>query len=511
MKTRTSILLFVLSALFLIGTFYFTRSYLASRKTSVTRAKVVNPTNGEAGKDEVKGDDVESQIESFETLIQLKTTETFIASVTVDVNADTFEDEIVVIRKPSEKNLVLILALYNPDTTQYNRVSEIPTSIFGTRTFSLVDMDVIGEHQNAIVCQGLNEEENSVMQIFMCEKLEPNNGFSIIGDFVSDGTIFVSQTERPDAYELSLAKGDPYSVWVYKSDAFGNPDLPEDKKGKTQIQQEYKWNPLSEKYELSEEIIIATSKLESVELSKIQDGTVETFAGFLDGLWYKTSNVDSNFRYFFFDYKNKEIIQFIGDIQEIFQWEISRLRHNGIYISTVNSSIANLHRRIDIGLMGVDQIRITTWDDVNLPIREDNLWNGTYKRLPIQSFYEERQIKPSKLTTEFEKGDIWTSEDGFLSISLKDDVYLFKSDKEEESGVYSFLKLGNYDVVQFRANQDNSKLLNAYAIQYAKKVETKRGKEVLVDDKNKITLTPVTISPIDCYFTEGEVLTFSKE
>lgn len=509
MKTRTSILLFILAALFLTGTFFITREYLASRETSVTRAKVVTPKNAGNQTEEVDLTGIESQVEKFDTLINLKSTETLISSLTIDLNADTYEDEVVVIRKASEKNFIIIPALYDPDTSEYYRLKEIPTKISSTKTFSLMGLDMIGEHQNALIYQGVNESENSVMQIYMCEYTEEGMELVLIGDFISDGTIFVSQAERSDAYERSLAKGASNSVWIYKSDLFENARSGNSSKGLNQIQQEYKWNPASKKYELFQEIKVAASRLEAAELSKLQD--LDSFADFLDGLWYKTSNADSNLRYFFFDYKNKEIIQFIGDIQEIYQWEVSRIRRNGIYISTVNSSISNLHRRIDIGLLGVDQIRITTWDDVNLVIKEDNLWDGTYKRLSIQSVYEDKIEKPSDFETELEKGNVWTSENGMLTLSFKDSIYLLKQENLDESGVYTFLKAGSYNVVQFRSNSNQSLIKPAYSIEFGKKTEVVRRRERIVPDKDTIILTPVIISPMDCFATEGQVLTFTRQ
>lgn len=511
MKTKTSILLFVLAGLFLTATFFITREYISSRRHEVTRAKIINPKNADSQAEETDLTNIESQIEKFDTLIKLKSTETLISSLTIDLNADTFEDEVVVIRKASEKNLVILAALYDPETSEYHRIKEIVTNISSTKTFTLMGMDMIGEHQNALIYQGVNEAENSVMQIYMCEQMEEGMELVQIGDFTSDGTIFVSQTNRSDAYDRSMAKGESYSVWIYKSDVFENARAQDSSKAMNQIQQEYKWNGLTKKYELAQELKVAASRLEAAELSKIQDGTVESFAGFLDGLWYKTSNVDSNLRYFFFDYKNKEIIQFLGDKQEIYLWEISRLRHNGIYISTVNSSISNLHRRIDIGLVGVDQIRIATWDDVNLVIKEDNLWDGTYKRLAVQTAYEEKQAEPSEFEKELEKGNVWTSADGMMNLSFKDSIYLIKNDTQDESGVYSFLNAGGYNVVQFRSNSDVSMIKAAYSMEFGKKTEIVRKKERIVTDKDTIILTPVTISPMDCFASEGEILTFTRQ
>lgn len=515
MKTRTSILLFLLAGLFLTATFFVVNKYLTSRETSVTRAKVINPKNADSTKESDNLENIESQIEKFDTLISLKPSETLIASISVDLNSDNYDDEVAVIRKPSEKNFIIVPAIYNPDTIGYERLKEVQTKTSSTKIFSLQGIDVTGEHQNALIYQGINDNENMIMEIFLCENIEGEIELVNIGDFESDGTIFIQQTERSDAYQLSQANGESYSVWVYKTDVVENAKQKNSAKGLNQIQQEYKWNPFSKKYELDRELKVAASRLEAAELSKIQDGTVESFAGFLDGLWYKTSNTGSTLRYFFFDYNNNEIIQVLGDVQEIYNWEVSRLRHNGIYISTVNSSIANLHRKIDIGLLGMDQIRITTWDDVNLVIKQDDLWNGTYKRLPVTSAYEDsEEIEKSVFQREMEKDTcVWSADNAELVISLKDSVYLLRANAVEESGIYSFLQAGNHNIIQFRSNKDVSVLEPAYELSFGTKTETLRGskKEKIVTDYDSLTMAPVSFTPLDCFTADGEILSLTRQ
>lgn len=504
MKTRTSIILFILAGIFLTGVFFTTRRFLNRSDTTITRAKVINPkTDNDI---EVQNDksDIESQVEKFDTFINLKPSETLISSITTDFNADTFEDEVVVVRKIGEKNFFIIPGLYNPDTMTYDRMKEIPTKVSSTKTFSVQNMDIVGDHRNALIYQGVDEAENSIMQIFLCEYVEGELEFVCIGDFISDGTIFVQQVERPDSYELSMTKGESYSVWLYKSDT----SVSGDDKTLNQIQQEYKWNPLEREYVLAQEIKVAGSKLTQTELSKIQDGTVETFASFLNGLWEKTSNTGSNFRYFYFDYDNREIIQYYGDIQEIYKWEVSRLRHNGIYISTVNFEISNLHRRIDISLVSTDKIRLTTRDDVNLIIKEDDLWDGTYQKLDLDSVIEDsRKVKENIIRNEIEKTPIWNGVDGSTVISFEDSVFILKRDDIEERGVYTTFTAGNYNVLQLRSDSYDSILDTDYTIEFGTKIE----KDKTVQDKDTIILTPVKVTPSDCFTVEGEILTFTRQ
>lgn len=503
MKTRTSIILFILAAIFLTGVFFATRRFMNRGESTITRAKVINPKTDDETEVHSTIETNESQVEKFDTFISLKPSETLISSLTTDFNSDSFDDEVVVVRKISEKNFFIIPGLYNPDTMTYERMKEIPTKISSTKTFSIQTLDIVGDHRNALIYQGVDEKENSIMQIYLCEYVDGELDFVCIGDFTSDGTIFVQQTERSDSYELSMTKGDSYSVWLYKSD-----DSSSSGDNLNQIQQEYKWNALQREYVLAQEIKVAGNKLTQAELSKIQDGTVETFAAFLNGLWEKTSNTGPHFRYFYFDYENKEIIQYYGDIQEIYNWEVSRLRHNGIYISTVNFEISNLHRRIDISLVSTDTIRLTTRDDVHLNITVDNLWDGTYKKLDLDSTIDDaKKIKENIVRKEIERSPIWNGVDGSTIISFEDSIFILKRDDIEEKGVYTTFTAGNYNVLQLRSNSYDSILDTDYTVEFGTKVE----KNKTVQDLDTIILTPVKVTPTDCFAIDGEILTFTRQ
>ena len=58
----------------------------------------------------------------------------------------------------------------------------------------------------------------------------------------------------------------------------------------SQIQTEYDWNAGLGKYAQVRQIKVTGRNLAAKELAKIQDGTVKTFANYLDGLWYQSSS-----------------------------------------------------------------------------------------------------------------------------------------------------------------------------------------------------------------------------
>ncbi|MCQ2591464.1 MAG: pallilysin-related adhesin [Treponema sp.] len=518
MKTKLIGFLFIFTAFVLGAAFYYTKKFTVKEETSVTRAKVIPAKASDSASDTEEENHLSSiPAETFDTFVELLPTETLISSLTLDFNDDSFDDEVIIVRKSGVHHFVIIPALYNEKTEVYERLSEIPTNISRTRTFSYSGLDLTGDHKTSLIYQGTDDDGRYVMKVFLFKEQNGVKDLVCIGDFSSDGTIFIQQTERSESYALSIAKGESFSIWVYKSEK----DEQNSKNANlNQIQEEYKWNPDSQCYELENTVKVSASRLAAKELSRIQDGTVETFADFLNGLWYKTTNTGSSIRYIYFDYNSREVILVNNENQEVYEWEDSKLRHNGIYLTTVNSSITNLHRRFDVALVNVDEIRISIRDEINLLIKETNMWDGSYKKLSLQSSLDTNtnDYKTNEYQQELEKEpSTWTSADAFSSISFKDSCYTLKTSNYEETGIYSFMKIGSYNVIQVRSNTTESQLNQTYALEFGTKTITevvnakkKITQEKVVTDYDTVTFTPVKITPTDCFSTEGRLYTFVR-
>ena len=521
MKTKVVPFLFALVIVFLVGIYYASKKILVKDEKSITWAKIITPKNSETGESEAEKKSSSFETEKYETFVPLYTGETLISTLTIDINNDGYDDEVIVVRKSNSQNLSIVVAVMNPETGVYQRLPEIATEFTRTRTFSYTGMDVAGEHKTALIYQGVNDDGDYVMQIFHCNTNENGQSELVnIGDFRCDGTVFIQQTERSDSYSLSMSKGESFSVWVYKSET--PEEIQSDSAKKTnvnqnQIQQEYKWNSATQKYELSREIRVTAGRLAAKELSRIQDGTVETFAAFLNGLWYKTSNTDSEIRYLYFNYEDKEIVQLFSDTQEVYEWEDSKLRHNGIYITAINADIMNLHRRFDITLVNLDEIKITLRDDINLVIKENTRWDGNYKKMSLQTSLEEMYDNnvESEFAVELKKGDKWSTPDALVSITFTDYNYTALTETLEEQGIYTLSKVGSYNIISFRSDFANSLFSEAYSISFGTKTITETVKrktvEKVVTDYDTIMLTPVKFTSTDCFAAEGKSYTFLRE
>ncbi len=447
----------------------------------------------------------DSSVVSF---MPLKPDETLLSSMGIDLDGDNLDDEILVVRKAGNPYLYLIVGLYNPQTTLYDRVSELKTEITQFKSFSYNGMDVTGDHRTALVYQGFTDDGHAVLQMYFCSR----RGLTKIGDFKSDGTIFIQQYNRTETYELSQSSGRSFPVWTYAS------DTREGAGSLSQVQTEYEWDEGQQRYVQARQIFVAGKSVAAAELAKIQDGTVETFANYLNGLWYKIDNEGDEIRYIFLDYKNSEVIFLEGDSQEVYNWQNSNLYRNGIYLSTVNASIENLRRRFDISLTGLDEMRVHVYDDVRMRIGADALWNGSYKKMKNANEFPAGGADTADLDSlreRLEEIKFWSAPDGAL-VSFKNGSYTINNETVNESGVYYVSQVADEFVIQFNSHSAERYIGNVYIIRYGKKTveptakEKARGKKPVVQtDTNVLVLQPAQIMSNAAYEISGRALTLA--
>jgi hypothetical protein len=272
-------------------------------------------------------------------------------------------------------------------------------------------MDMTGEHRNALVYSGLAGNGDYVMQIFLVSGRASSVTLSIIGNFRTNGTVFVQQVDRYDVYESGRMSGASYPVWVYGQDG-ANPDSLDT------VQTMYDWSNAAGRYVMVSQRRVREQRRSSTELARILAGGMDAIGAYLDGIWNQSTGDDDTRSSLYFNYADKEISFFYEGIQEIYRWERSVVRRNGLYITAVNASVANLQRQIDLNLNGLGELTLRIHDDVRMNIIENSQWNGSfYKATEILSGDKTRSTAKQKdafetLSRALLEKPLWTAPDG---------------------------------------------------------------------------------------------------
>ncbi len=508
-KLNKAIPVFFIIAAFVIALLFVSRIFVGESSERLPRARIVTPVAPGETENQSSGDAVSSDNETMTSFVPLSLNETLIGTLSIDLDNDMKEDQIVAVRKEGIPYLVLIVGIYDAERNTYVRTAEITTEISRTRTFSYTGIDMLGEHQNALVYQGVKDDGTSVLAIYMMRRERNKIELAQIGDFESDGTIFIQQDDRSMSYELSQSRGESFPVWVYSSakDPGGGENA-----NLSQIQTEYRWNEKEQKYVETRQVRVTGSRIAARELARIQDGTVETFADFLDGLWYKTSSSQTGIRYLFFDHAQKEVIFLYDDTEEVYAWEDSNLRRSGIYITTTNKSITNMQRRCDISLAGIDEVRIHIIDDVRMIIKENNLWDGSYRKMTAFASFAPDSQHQNEYETAFTKWPEWKTDNG-LVIKFEKTTYTVSGDGAYDEGIYVIGTVAGKYVVQFRSSLNSILLSSAYEMRFKTvTIPSSPHRSVEVQtDYHTLTLDPVRLAPDACYSAEGRTFTLTRE
>jgi hypothetical protein len=243
-----------------------------------------------------------------------------------------------------------------------------------------------------VILTGMNNRNEHTMTVFRNPpQALPDQPLVKIAELRIDGSIVVQETERSQAYQQSIAKGQSFNIAAYSHDIESTNIL-------DQIEIIYVFNPSGGLYERSRMTKIPGSQIEQRRLRELLSGEKGVFENFINDLWYYVSpqgTVDSK-QYIYFDPVNREIIFFGDETQQVFTWQRSNPTRYGLYISSQNISITTLRRTIDIELESLDSIRLRVFEDVRLKITVSASWDGSYRRAGArQAGQNESSIKPN--------------------------------------------------------------------------------------------------------------------
>ncbi|MFA6936722.1 MAG: pallilysin-related adhesin [Treponema sp.] len=515
MKKRIVPVIFILLFATLVVIF-ISGKFLYKPESAMVQPKVVVPQADSSSKKEDSETTLLSEDAALVSLIKLNQDETLISIVSMDFDGDGFEDQVNAIKTNTSPYISLLIGLYNPKNSLYERMGVIATKIIQTKTFAYTGMDITGEHKISLVYQGYAENGNSILQAYFISKQGGRIRLNQIANFEGDGTIFIQQLDRYDEYDKTNTPGQSFPIWVYTSDTAQSDAVNTD-----QLQIKYDWNSEAKKYIKVLQVRVPGNKIAEKELARIQDGTEKTFANFLEGLWYKTDNEGADIRYLSYNYDSREIIFLDSDTEEVYSWENTNLRRNGAYLSATNQEIQNLQRRINISLRSIDTINIKIQDDVRMLINEGNLWDGEYKKLNTNASFSNQKTKQNlseDYKTELEKGPIWKTSDGSI-ITFGYGSYTATGSSISETGKFVFENADGKQFIQFRSDKEDSLFSGMYCVSYSKqksdstlqpKGKSKNAAEAIQYNKNSIILVPYKLTPEGSYPLEGHTIILTR-
>ena len=468
-------ILCIASIIAIIGVLVYQRIIRERRQVIPQSAQTIIPIASQSRQQETSSSEYVQ--ENTQSVITLLSDEILVDDVPVDINGDKKEDKIIAAKKLSDQFIYFFIFLQDNTGQAFTRTAEIKTEATHAKTFSLYTLAVREYQYPVIVYSGMNADNMQVFGMYVPDV--DGDKITRIHSLVSiqaDGQIIL-KNEHDDSIS-------DYTLSAYYSDSDAPNTL-------NQIEKQYTWNEKKQLFEQTKEIKIPGKKIESQFLKKFQTGDSNSFQEFLEGLWYQPSAKKDQNRSIFFNRAENEIIFSVNNIQELFTVDSITPRRFGIYFSTKNASISSIHRRIDIELLGIDEVHIRVIDDIaRLKIGVASNWDGTYRKInnTVREVQNDTSLDNIKnlLTVD---GKTWTNTEGY-SLYFADNSYRFLQDTVENSGWYTILQIKGNTVLQLKDTENKERFFTLRFDDTGKKLNLLEVSVTLSD------VTPVGNSPL---------------
>lgn len=428
----------------IIGVLIYQRKHDKTNDT-IQNAQTIVPI--EYTRNERHNEPENDNTEKLQLPITLASDETAIKLITVDINNDTMADQLVAVKKLSDPYLSLLIFLYDFETQGFIRSEEIRTTVSQPNTLSLYVLPVQDFQTPIIVYHGINAESLQVFAMHSLEIQKNHIDVHTITQLSADGQILFTKTDNRQNTSLTS-----YSIKTYHVD----PQYPNTL---NQIAKVYAWDEKNYTFVQTHEEKIPGETVETAFLKKLQNSSTGAFKEFVAGLWYQPFSSEQQSRSIFFNIADSELIFSIDNIEEIFVIQSITPRKYGMYFSAKNTAITSIYRRVDIELIGMDEIRVRVIEDVaRLKIGTSSNWDGVYRKVhtTITPSSETVDINDAKERL-YADGKKWLSTDG-SELSFSDTEYLLvRTETGEhaspETGRYALLAVKGQCILQLKSSQ----------------------------------------------------------
>jgi len=292
-------------------------------------------------------------------------------TMVANLDQDPSEEQIIVLQDKANLSLPITIQVAHYDQVRktYYLAWEGKATASASQPFTLGLEDLIGDHQQEILVQGLDEVGHPTLDVF---RLVPQTGslglsYRSIFSKMSKGTIQINHIVRPDSY------GQGQNSDLSDTIVVDEPD-PTSKNSMATVRTTYSW--------LFQKGDYVSSGVERYQRNVVTDATLEKvfgadnagFEAFLQGPWVKVVTDKSGLLVLFFDPKVREITFATQDAQEIYQWEVSsRSSRSSLYVAGSNSLIDLIKLQMSVAITAPDTIEVNAQDSP--------AWTGTYKKL----------------------------------------------------------------------------------------------------------------------------------
>ncbi|MFP4441794.1 MAG: pallilysin-related adhesin [Spirochaetia bacterium] len=444
----------------------------------------------------INGTIAEVSTDSDFPLVKVSLSDSYIIIDVVNNDLDTDENDeqiIAVKKKGDESDAIYLIAVdYSEVRGGYMKVWEEKTGITNVRTFNIFFDDVSGDHTKEIICTGLNETGDQVLNIYRRNQapLAFSISFQLAADIICDGTIEIQERERSSAYENGHSDGASYPIITYS-------DYPESEDEQDLLMTTYMWKLQENGYVKVREERISGANIVEEKIREISRGDKDTIEAFISGPWYRsTGSSNETEDILIFDLRFRTITFYSEDQQEHYAWKSSYKRRNSPHGPGLDLLIEN--KTMQTKVKG-GALTVTGTDSLVLNLYHNDEWDGTYRRLTknLQKAIIEKYRHDVTLSDASIQG-LYKNENG-IEYFFAEPRYVLRTPDEYSSGGYVLYEFLGYLILELVQIGENGLIEDRYT--YILNLETAENEQRII---RRIELIPADVTARKVEQTHGD-------
>jgi hypothetical protein len=435
-----TITVFLLAALGIGTLLCLPKDFFSSTENPVNQTRVVIPQSVDSGGNPAVLVENQNLEESSAARISFGENELVISIITRDFDGDSLEEQIIAYRSLQEIDTPIYIAYADVNAGGiYFRAWTAPAAATRASSLILYSEDLIGDGGICVLVSGLNGSGEQTLTVFrknsflFPEAAAAEEAFSKIAEFIIEGSIAVQEVQRSRDYQQ---EGQPLTISTYGRNYESANML-------DQIETTYTYNPLSGLYEQARMVKVPGSQIEQRRVNELLN-TPGKFEEFIGGLWHLSTD-NGGKQYVYFNPANREMIFYINNTEEVFNWQESNPIRYGLHINGRNSSISKLRCTVNIELESLDSIRLHVFQDAYLRTGPGAVWDGSYQKIQTLKNTAGEKRAPPYLEGTYKAGE------GKITFSRDGSYELYgNGEKTLLEGKYVFFNMGEEELLELR-------------------------------------------------------------
>ncbi len=404
--------------------------------------------------------------------------------VDVNLDLDRYEEQVLVAQDTlsEESSISLLVADYDTIRDKYTTTWQSETVAQQRKGLQVTVIDVTGDHNLEIVCNGINADGLQTIDIFRRTTSPDEYGlyFERILSLEVQGTIELQESKRSQSYQNGLSNGAAYPVVTSSKDT-------ESERMSDIIKRTYIWRNDSRTYELVLEKKVSGQEIEDRRLKELFESGSEAFEEYLRGPWLYTKTSGENSpqsqrALIHFNPLEDTITLYSGNVQEIYTWTSShRFLANSLAIRGENEIVPFMRIYISAYVEDLNNIRLLIYDinSHNGQRSTNTSWSGMYQKIGdslqstfLASYPRNRNSKEHlpRLTGVYESdvGD---------EINFEPPYFTLERDGEQHEGGFSVYSMGS-DILELKIMNNHGIVVErrCYSFDY---FEEKKSNEII--------------------------------